>query len=338
MSYTTMYLDQVRTDIAPADAVLAEARTRLTLVKGLAETFPGARRTYSSGSLAHLTVNDPVSDGDGGLVLDRRSYPALGPDGDGEQPQDVVDDLCALLGPTLREVYPAARCHKSKRGPKILFGAAVEGQDPTVDLVVALTRKDAPGIWIPNLELNTWEPSHPETHSVLIASGTTSLVRKRREVIRLAKAWNKQYAVPAFSSFHLSVLALSAVTSGVNTASALQQFFETSAAAVALGATPDPAEVSADIVPLIDRSTASARLEKAADALASALADDEDEAAVQTALSSVFWKYIDDPTSGQLSAVVSTLQARKPITTSTVGLAGNAVVLPSTRAYGDGRQ
>ena len=140
MGFTDAFLTDVGSQIAARDDVLAEARTRLALVRDIARTFPGALRTYGSGSLVHHTFNDPVTDGDGGVVLDRRCYPNLGPDGGGETPNDTTGELCSLLGPAVRETYPAARCGTSKRGPKIYFGVSVAGQDPTVDLVVALTR------------------------------------------------------------------------------------------------------------------------------------------------------------------------------------------------------
>src|SRR4051794_31158739 len=135
MGYTNVYLTSVGSDIAADDAALAEARGRLALVRDIAMGFHGAHRTYASGSLAQHTINDPVTDGDGGLVLNRIYYPNLGPDGGGETPNDVVSDLCALLGPQVRNTYPNARCGTSKRGPKITFGAPVNGQDPSVDLV-----------------------------------------------------------------------------------------------------------------------------------------------------------------------------------------------------------
>ena len=73
------------------------------------------------------------------------------PEGHGDTPNDVVAELCSLLGPEVRKTYTKARCAKSKRGPKITFGESINGQDPSVDLVVALTRREGDGLWIPNL-------------------------------------------------------------------------------------------------------------------------------------------------------------------------------------------
>src|SRR4051812_16322620 len=81
MGFTESLLDEIRAEVAPSDTVLAEARERLTLTRKIAELLPGALRTYASGSLPQFTVNHPVSDADGGVVLDRRSFLHLGPDG-----------------------------------------------------------------------------------------------------------------------------------------------------------------------------------------------------------------------------------------------------------------
>jgi hypothetical protein len=205
-------LNDVRAEIDAHPTPLAAARTRLNLVLG---TAGAALRTYRSGSLPQNTFIHPVGDGDGGLVLDRRIYPCLGPDGDGETPVEITTELCGLLGPAMREYYPNARCGTSKRGPKISFSEPVDGQDPTVDLVVALTRKDGPGLWIPNLERNSWEPSDPERHVELFSSGTESLRRTRRRVVRLLKAWNKQYGQPGFSSHNLTVWAWEFIEPGM---------------------------------------------------------------------------------------------------------------------------
>jgi hypothetical protein len=333
VGFTEDLLDEIRAEIAPSDTVLAEARERLKLTRKIAELFPGALRTYASGSLPQFTVNHPVSDADGGVVLDRRSFPHLGPDGDGEAPSDVVAELCALLGPGLREFYDNAVCRTSKRGPKLYFGAPLEDQDPTVDLVCALTRRDADGLWIPNLETDTWEASDPEKHVELLNSGTVALLRVRRRVVRLAKAWNKQFVKPGFSSHNLSMIALEAVTGGENLADALAGYFAHAAQQVAEGDTRDPAGVSKDIPLLIPRDDAVARLNRAAEALADALAHDDDETEVRSALARVYWKYVDDPAAPSLGATVTKLHSA-PITTSLLGLAGPVLQVRPTRAYG----
>ena len=105
MGTTADVLAEIRADIDADHDALTEARKRLALVRDAGSSFYGALRTYQSGSLAVHTMNGPVSDGDGGLVLDRRCYPRLGPEGDNESPLEVVEDLCTLIGPIIRETY-----------------------------------------------------------------------------------------------------------------------------------------------------------------------------------------------------------------------------------------
>ncbi len=338
MGHSDDVLSDVRKQIDASDAPLGEARNRLTLVRDSAGDSPGALRTYPSGSIAQHTMSHPVTDGDGGVVLDRRTYPELGPDGGGEAPGEVTEKLCALLGPAVRESYPDARCGTSKRGPKIHFGAPVEGQDPTVDLVVALTRRDGPGLWIPNLEKDTWEASDPEAHVELLNGGPIAVRRTRRQVIRLAKAWNGQFSEPAFCSFHLSVLALESVRGGLGLATALGQFFADAVESLRKGNTADPAGVSAPIKLRAGRDVAIDRLQRAADAVACALEHDDDLPAVRAGLARVFWDYIEDQAVSPLAAAVRQLRPRTPITTSALGLTGAAALVRPARAYGGARR
>jgi hypothetical protein len=336
MGYTDGILSDVQGQIAAEDDVLAEARKRTNLVLDIALAFLGARRTFRSGSLAVHTFNDPVTDGDGGVVLDRRYYPSLGPDGGGEIPNGIVTEMCALLGPEVRKTYPNARCHTSKRGPKMLFGAPLKSQNPTVDLVVALDRRDAAGLWIPHLEKRQWDASHPEQHVRLLNAEPVSLRRLRRRVIRLLKAWNKQWADPAFSSFHLSVLALLYVESGMSIGAALRTVFEKAAKYLESGNnTKDPASVSPPIKLLLDRSVAVDRLQKAAENMARAVDHDNDEQIVQTALNRVFRSYVDAPAGDSLGSTVSGLRGVAGVGTALLGLRPSTQAVSTTRrAFG----
>jgi WD domain, G-beta repeat/APAF-1 helical domain len=81
LSFTQQVLDDVRTQIAPEDAALKEARERRDTTRTAAEDFAGVRHSFASGSLAHGTANCPIHqrdkglDADTGVVLDRRSHP-----------------------------------------------------------------------------------------------------------------------------------------------------------------------------------------------------------------------------------------------------------------------
>src|SRR2546427_13254527 len=120
-------LNDIRAKIAADDDVLAEARVRRNLVAESAMALAGSLRRFSSGSVAHGTVNDPVTDADGGIVLDRRRYPELGPDGGGKGPADVVEELCELVGEKARDKYPDARVTTSKRGLEVSFSSPLNG-------------------------------------------------------------------------------------------------------------------------------------------------------------------------------------------------------------------
>jgi hypothetical protein len=335
MGNTEDVLNEIRNRTDAHAEPLAEARTRLKLVRAKARAFPGARRTYTSGSIRQNTFIHPVDDGDGGVVLDRRTYPELGPEGGGVSPARITPLMCALLGPALREVYPKVRCTTSKRGPKILFGQPVDGQDPTVDMVIALTRRNGAGLWIPNLQTNRWEASDPERHVELFTSGNQTLRRTRRRVIRLLKAWNKQFNEPGFSSHNLTVWAWEFVRPGMGMATAFSTVLTKAAERVESGtATPDPAGVSTNVRLLVARTIAGRRLRTAADALVAAMEHDDDRETVLSALSRVFYKYIEDPAPSRLARKAAVLRRGGPMTTPMLGLRGPAARIACTRAYG----
>jgi hypothetical protein len=79
VDYAGQVLTDVRRQIAVDDDVLSVTMTRRNLVKRHARSFPGALKTFDSGSVAHGNVNKPVSDADCGVVLDRRKYQELAP-------------------------------------------------------------------------------------------------------------------------------------------------------------------------------------------------------------------------------------------------------------------
>lgn len=337
MTHIDELLTAVRSQIEAAPNALAEARVRLRLVRSAAESFPGALRTYRSGSLPVHTMNHPVTDGDGGLVLNRVNYPALGPDGGGEAPAEVVQDLCDHLGPIVREAYPDAVVRKSKRGPKIHFGRTVEDQDPTVDMVVALNRKNGPGVWIPELESGTWEASDPEAHVVLLNGGQPGFRSTRRKVIRLAKAWNKQFYEPGVSSFQLSVWALEFVEPGQGVAKGLMSLFAGAASRLEAGeSTSDPAGVSPDLRLLKDAHTVACRLRKAAEAMEVAMATQVEDA-VREAVSLVFPDYIDSPETDALKSSVVVVASKQPVAAAALGVNVTATIDNSFRAFGGRR-
>jgi len=171
-------LEEIRQAISANNDDLREARKRRDLVLQAAASFEGALRTFKSGSVAHGDVNNPVNDADGGVVLDRRAHVALGPDSaTAEGPEDVVDAVRDHVMAIVRETYHNARSRLIKRAILIRFSEPTAAAvDPSVDLVVALTRKDAEGLWIPNRDKDDWDASHPEEHTRLLTGGSKGLV------------------------------------------------------------------------------------------------------------------------------------------------------------------
>ncbi len=290
IDYAGQVLADVRRVIAVDDDVLSETKARRNLVKRHARSFPGALKTFDSGSVAHGTVNKPVSDADCGVVLDRRTHPELGPDCGDVGPDDIVAQVAAHVIAGVREEYGDAACRVCKRAVLVEFHAPLDsGEDPSVDLIVALTRADGPGRWIPNTEDHDWDASDPEEHTRLLNGPDAATRVHRARVIRLAKAAVKQDATPVITSFNLEALALEHVDADDSIAVSLRDLFLGAAGALSQGLTPDPAGVS-DPIKLPDGlmvGAAVARLRRFGEAVAVAVgADDVGEA--EAALAEVY--------------------------------------------------
>lgn len=336
-------LNDIRAEIAVDDDVLEEARNRRDLVAKAAMKIGGGLRWFRSGSVAHGTVNAPVTDADAGIILDRRAYPSLGPDGDGEGPEDIVKELGELVGPVVRESYPDATMRHSRRGLYVVFAAPLdEEQDPTVDLIVALTRKNASGLWIPDLDNDEWSASHPEKHTQLFTSGSKNLRALRARVARLAKAWNKQWAEGnrALSSFNIETLVWEYVDdASVPLDEALAGWFAYAHDKLKKGRTKDPAGVSEDIKLLLPKQTVLRRLAGAADRLEQALEAEDDEAKVKDLLAGVYPDYVEPPAQSKSAMAAALRKGNQGVGASKTGLViGGGMALKSTRSYGKGEQ
>jgi hypothetical protein len=296
VSAANSILEAVRKEIAPDDIVLAAARERLGHIRDAAATLDGALRTFRSGSVAHFTANKPVNDADGGLVLDRRTYPDLGPDGKEVAPTEIVAQVSDIVEPQVRKKYKKVTFGLSKRGLLVEFHDPVLGhEDPSVDLIVTLTRKDQPGLWIPRLDTETWDASDPEAHTKLLEDGYDKTHHALQRAVRLAKAWNTQFKEPALSSFNVEALALEAIDDNLPLAEALAKLFRHGATSLAQALTADPAGVSEPINLLISKSEAVRRLSNAADKLDQAVAAGSDVDAAKAAIADVFFKYVEAP-------------------------------------------
>jgi hypothetical protein len=342
MAHLHKQFDDLLTLINVDPDVLTATRERLTLARKLAEQHPEGRISYSSGSIPVGTHIQPhagaVSDGDGGIILDRVRHPELGPDGGWEAPHAVTEELVEFIGPRLRDrertpSFPKARVCTSRRGLKIHFGAPVNGTDVTVDLIVALHRRDKRGLWIPDLERTpgsrkAWSPSDPQGHVELLTSGAAALRRTRRRAIRILKAWNAQAAKPGFSSHQLSVWAYEFVEPRMGLVGAVHTVLREAGLRLRRGEpTKDPRSVSPDLKPLIPDADAERRLRVAAGKLAKAIDDPDDIDTVAEVLEHLFPKTMRERKRA-FSAASTPLS-----TTASLGLAGASLLLPKTRSW-----
>jgi hypothetical protein len=295
-------------------------------------------RSFASGSIAHGTVNGPVLDADTGVVIDRRIYPELGPDGDGLRPRAIVEQVRRFIHDAASDAYPAVTTNVTKRAIVVRFNDPIEDQDPTADLIVALDRDRQPGLWIPNTESDSWDPSHPERHTELARSANSATRSTWARVVRLGKANNRGYSDPALCSFNIEALALPVVETG-DLATNLLAFFRFAAADLSRRNTPDPAGVSAAIKPLVSREVAVRRYAKSAEALARALSHDGDEELVREALAEVFPNELSIPAQSpyldRLAAELGT-GSRGLRSGLAIGVLPNSPGQPikSTRSYG----
>jgi len=355
MGLTLTILDDVRAQIAASDESLKEARRRRDLVLAVALRFPGALRTYVSGSIAAGLENRPVDDADGGVVLDRRVYNTLGLDSAEEDgPDDIVEELRVWVGDTLREEvgdeYPKLMAKTMKRGVKVRFGSPLnDEEDPHVDLAVGLTRKDADGLWIPKIHFastttSSWTAADPEKHVALLLAGPADLRRMRARVIRLGKAWKHRYTKPGLCSFNVAALALEIITEVMPLDEGMLLFFEQAARSLDKGLTEDPAKVS-PAIRIADppgRDTFVSRHERAAENLARALEHDDDEHVVREALSAIFPAYVRKPAVSAKALLASALAVGTGavgVNASTGRLATASAAAPAlknTQSFGNG--
>lgn len=340
MGHTVEIVEDVREAVAPEDITLKTARTRRADALDAAEDVEGVARSYNSGSVAHGTANSDT-DADGGIVLDRRVWTDLGPDGDGVGPREIVEDVRATVRERLKETYPDLKTRLSKRAIVLKFREELPNKtDPSVDLIVALQRP-AGGLWIPNLDDDSWDPSDPIKHTELLTGDPKALRVARARVIRLAKAWNSQYSTPGMCSFNIEALALACITESVDIATGLAKFFKHAAADVAKRNTPDPAGVSPAIKLAVDREVMVDRLRQARDLIDAAIDNDDDEDAVVTSLADLYWVYVDPP-----SGAISKAAYARALRTGNAGVSMGTGLLVGTsearvktgRAFGDGQR
>jgi hypothetical protein len=332
MGYTAELLTDVRRQIAPDDAALKEARERRDATLTAAGGFDGVLEGFASGSLGHGTANCPIHlrdkglDADCGLRLDRRVHRTLGPDSDkNEGPRDVVERLRLHVLEQLQEDYPDVTVTTIKRALLVRFHAPLlTGEDPTADLVAGLERKNAPGLWIPNTDMDRWDASHPQRHTEMLTADPKKLRVTRARAIRLAKAENKKNTHVPLCSFNIEAFGLMFVEETMNEADALLALWSQGAKDLRERLTADPAKVSGSIK-VADRDRAVKRLEAGAGALEDALEHDDDEAYVRQALLLLWPDYIARVGEDTKARIAAAMKTKKSLSFSGVGLSSGSV-------------
>jgi hypothetical protein len=271
-------IEEILDEIAVPKPVLREAKKRRDLVLEIAGKHPAGRGEYRSGSVAHGTENKPLEDADCGEMINRRyeEFRAYGPDGSGEGPAAFVESFRAFIEREIRKTYPRAVATTvgQKRSIKIEFNEPVDFDewgkvDPYVDFVVGLSMTDdGTGIWIPNLETDSWDPGDPQYHTYLMTEKDARDLRIcRARVLRLAKRAVKRDAanggVAVMCSWNLSALALEYFETATTLSEGLEGFLADASEQIAHGLTEDPSDVIEDPIKLpkgVTQEQASARL------------------------------------------------------------------------------
>jgi hypothetical protein len=342
--YGEHYIERVRQQIQADDEVLREARRRRDRVRALAEEFAGALRSFPSGSLAHGTVRKPVKDADSGVVLDRRTWPQLGPDGSGVGPLQIVREMAQFIYAELVREWPKVRYEISKRAIVFSFHAPLGNEDPqedpTVDLIVGLTRQDSPGLWIPNTWQDDWDASHPERHTELLTADPAKRRVFRARTVRLTKTIigvDGDHAV--LCSFNIEALAYYSIKQALpSQLDGLAALLQAAASGIAAGPTPDPAEVSPPIK-LPDGTSqdqAVRRLWYFATCAADAVRDRYDEQAVLTALSRLLPEQVPGAPQSSKDKLAAALAAGNTLPVITMSF--RRPLKKTTPSYGDARR
>ena len=200
-------------------------------------------------------------------------------------------------------------------------------------------------MWIPNREKERWDASHPEKHTELMRGEPAELRRKRAKVVRLAKAWNKEFDQPWLSGFNITALALESVGEEGTLAECLANFFEHASRSLNQRLTLDPAGVSPPIKVMGDRESVVKRLSRAGEKFRHALDNDKDKAEVLSTLGKLYpsCSSVDKASVEREQFAQSLRKGNSGVGVVEGGLAPlsvapNAKQMKTTRAYGGKRR
>jgi hypothetical protein len=334
--------EEARGRIAVPDKVLKEARKRRDAIRRIVEGNFHTLGSFGSGSLAHGSQNDPLNDADAAVVLDRRVYGSLGPDGEG--PCAMVEEVRVVLRTELKKEYPDVRFFTGgHRAIRINFMEPIqpEGGNFAADLIVAI-RRDEGGLYIPDLDDDSWDPSDPERHVELIVARNKKTDSRFAKTLRLAKHANVHHG-GTIVSFNVAALGLEAVTEKVPLPEGLTLLLRHAADSLDKGLTEDPAGVSGPIkVKAPYRKDAAKKFRGLAELAEQALELDADgqTAQAQRNWSKVLPGAVDPPKDEDLESEIAA-GARKGNGWMYRGAGGFSVSnkvrqdIPSARSFGD---
>jgi predicted nucleotidyltransferase len=333
-----LLIDDARGEIEVTDEELDEARDRRgKIAAALRAAFPGSR-IYVNGSIAHGDAITPLNDIDVGVVV-AGAAKDYGPGRRG--PWDLMERARDAIREHLGEEFPklTVTIEGQRRAVLVRFGDPVTAgqRDFTADVIVAIDNPDGPGLFIPNLPVNGWDRSDPETHLELVKAAITATEVVFARTVRLLKYWSRRHSKP-MCSWNIKVLALDCITEPMPLAEAMQAFFGYAAEELKQnqGLTPDPAHVAGPIELNLARREVIIRLRTAEGNIARAL---EHEAAGRSAsaqheLAMLLPDIVPDADPSEVEAEEATRLADTTKTGTSVGVgAGSALSIPSSRAW-----
>jgi hypothetical protein len=334
--------EKARQRIAVPGEVLKEARERRDRIRGIVAEEFAVLRTFPSGSLAHGTQNDPLNDADAGVVLNRRVYEELGPDGEG--PCQIVEEVRGVLRERLKEDFPNVRFYTGgHRAIRINFMEPIEpGADSfTADLIVAIRREEG-GLWIPDLDNEEWDPSDPERHVELVVERNKATGSHFARTLRLAKHANARHG-KTIVSFNVMALGLEAIKKKTSLPEGLALLLRHAADSLDKELTEDPAGVSGEIKLNVSRhKDAAKRFKEMAELAEEALELDADGQAAQAQRnwSKVLPDAIDPPNDENLRAELAAghRDGNQRVRRGVGGVVVSSKLgkpVPSARAFGD---
>jgi predicted nucleotidyltransferase len=331
-------IDDARGAIEVPDKELEEARARREkIASALRAAFPGSR-IYVNGSIAHGDAISPLNDIDVGVVVvdDDKVY---GPGRRG--PRELMERARDAIREHLGEEFPklTITIEGQRRAVLVRFGDPVTRgqQDFTADVIVAIDNPDGAGLFIPNLPVNGWDRSDPETHLELVKAAINDSEVVFARTVRLLKYWSRRHSRP-MCSWNIKVLALDCITEPMPLAEAMQTFFAYAAKELKRnqGLTPDPAHVAGPIKLNLATREVITRLGTAEGHITRAL---EHEAAGRSAsaqheLALLLLDIVPDADPSEVAVEEADRLTGTAKTGTSVGVgAGSALSIPGSRAW-----